>query len=122
MVIVHGIAIILFSMLVMLEILSKRFHDWLDRTPQYELTSEEKAIWYSIQEKATKGYDEFCEECRKDEKYWGWPWVSPGLTKEEQELVRKIHEYFYPGDYIVDPIGVSQADYLWYKEIKHKVK
>lgn len=47
--------------------------------------------------------------------------MSPYLTKEEQKLLDKIHEYYYPGDYIICPIGAAQADYVWFSDIKHKV-
>lgn len=87
------------------------------------LSSEEAILWDSITKKASKGYYEFCEQCKKDDNYnVSWPWMSPYLTKEEDELITKIHEYFYPYDYIVDPISASQAAYAWYDEIRHKVK
>jgi len=120
-IIIHGIAILIFSILTLLQNINAKFCAWLDRTSKYKLSKDETRIWNSIQIKAAKGYDEFCEECIKDKNYWGWPWVSPGLIKEEQELIRKIHEYFYPGDYIVDPIGCAQADYAWYSDIKNKI-
>lgn len=105
-----------------------KFSTWLDTSiqnnfkPLYVLNEEEAKLWDSITEKANGGYNEFCEECKKDDEYMGWPWMSPRLTKEEDDLITKIHEYYYPGDYIVDPIGASQASYAWYDEIQHKVK
>lgn len=48
--------------------------------------------------------------------------MSPYLTKEEQKLIDKIHEYYYLGDYIICHIGAAQADYVWFSDIKHKVK
>lgn len=82
---------------------------------------EEKAMWDNIVKKAKRGFQEFWEECEKDPDYMSWPWMSPCLTKEESELLNKIHEYFYPGDYIVDPIGCAQADYAWYEDVKDRI-
>ena len=87
----------------------------------YTLKGNEIELWTSIVRKAKEGYNEFIEECKKDDKYYGWPWMSPHLTTDERALIDKIHEYFYPGDYIVDPIGGAQADYAWYDDIKNKV-
>lgn len=123
-IIIHGIAIGLFSIIVLLDNTNDKFSNWLDikaKTRKYKLTSEEAILWDSIQQKAVQGYNEFVDECKKDDKYYGWPWMSPNLITEERTLVDKIHEYFYPGDYIADPIGVAQADYAWYSDIKNKV-
>lgn len=121
---VHSFAILCFSVLVIADNTSNKFSEWLDRNiidkSSYILSPEEAILWDSIQQKAIQGYNEFCEECEKDENYMGWPWMSPCLTREEDELVTKIHEYFYPGDYIVDPISASQAAYAWYNDIKNK--
>lgn len=87
---------------------------------KYILNDEERKLWYSIITKARSGYWEWLS---KDDRYDSMgPWMSPHLTKEEQKLIDKIHEYYYPGDYIVDPIGAAQADYTWYSDIKSKVK
>lgn len=51
----------------------------------------------------------------------GWPWMSPGLTKEESEFIETLHNKFFELDYIVDPIGCSQADYMWYKDVKNRI-
>ena len=51
----------------------------------------------------------------------GWPWMSPGLTKEESEFIEKLHYKFFGNDYIVDPIGCAQADYMWYEDIKDRI-
>lgn len=83
--------------------------------------NEEKTMWNNIVKKAECGYQEFWRECEKDPNYMSWPWMSPGLTKEESELLDKIHEYFYPGDYIVDPICASQANYMWYEDVKNRI-
>lgn len=123
---VHLCAIACFSIIIIIDNVCKSFNKWLN-TPikdksVYQLTDKEGILWDSITKKADKGYSEFCEECKKDNHYMGWPWVSPYLTTEENNLLNKIHEYFYPGDYIVDPISARQADYIWYEDIKYKVK
>lgn len=121
---VHSFAILCFSALVITDNASNKFSQWLDtpiKDQKYKLTSEEAILWDSIQQKAVQGYNEFCEECEKDENYMGWPWMSPNVTREEDELITKIHEHFYPDDCIVDPISVSQAAYAWYDETKNKV-
>lgn len=122
---VHSFAILCFSVLVIADNTSNKFSEWLDRNiidkSSYILSPEEAILWDSIQQKAIQGYNEFCEECEKDENYMGWPWMSPNVTREEDELITKIHEYFYPGDYIVDPISASQAAYARYDETKNKV-
>lgn len=123
-IIINGIAIGLFSILVLCDNLNKKFSKWLDapiKESKYKLTMVEAILWDSIQQKAMQGYNEFCKECKKDDNYMGWPWMKPALSKDERDLVNKIHEYFYPDDYIVDPIGVAQADYAWYEDIKNKV-
>ena len=51
---------------------------------------EEKAMWDNIVKKAKRGYKEFWRECEKDINYMGWPWMSPGLTKEESEFIEKL--------------------------------
>ena len=83
--------------------------------------SEEKLMWNSIVKKAERGYQEFWKECEKDRNYMGWPWMSPGLTKEESEFIETLHNKFFGLDYIVDPISCSQADYMWYKDVKNRI-
>lgn len=87
---------------------------------KYILNDEEKKLWDSISNKAQNGYREW--DAKEDKYNYMGAWMSPHLTKEEQKLIDKIHEYYYPGDYIVDPIGAAQADYVWYSDIKDKVK
>ena len=87
----------------------------------YTLKDEEKGLWNSIVEKAERGYQEFWEECEKDPNYMSWPWMSSGLTKEESEFLETLHYKFFGLDYIVDPIGCAQADYMWYKDIKDRI-
>ena len=87
---------------------------------KYILNNEEKKLWGSIINKAQSGYQEWNT---KEDKYdYLIPWMSSYLTKEEQKLIDKIHEYYYTGDYIICPIGAAQADYVWFSDIKNKVK
>lgn len=87
---------------------------------KYILNNEEKNLWSSIINKAQSGYHEW--NTKEDNYDYLSPWMSPHLTKEEQNLIDKIHEYYYPGDYIIWPIGGAQADYVWYSDIKNNVK
>lgn len=90
------------------------------KNKKYILNNEEKKLWDSIINKAQCGYHEWNT---KEDKYdYLSPWMSPHLTKEEQNLINKIHEYYYPGDYIICPTGAAQADYVWFSDIKSKVK
>lgn len=82
---------------------------------------EEKLMWNSIVKKAERGYQEFWKECEKDRNYMGWPWMSPGLTKEESEFIENLHNKFFGIDYIVDPVVCSQADYMWYEDVKNRI-
>lgn len=82
---------------------------------------EEKIMWDNIVKKAERGYQEFWKECEKDRNYMGWPWMSPGLTKEESEFIEMLHNKFFGLDYIVDPIGCAQADYAWYEDVKNRI-
>ena len=87
---------------------------------KYILNNEDKKLWGSIINKAQSGYQEW--NAKEDKYDYLCSWMSPYLTKEERKLLDKIHEYYYPGDYIIWPIGAAQADYVWYSDIKHKVK
>lgn len=123
-IVVHSFFIIAFSIIVLLDNTNKKFSNWLNqsvsKSSTYKLSTEEVILWESIQQKAQNGFIEYNSKDNKED-YMGC-WMSPHLTKEESELLDKIHEYFYPGDYIVDPIGASQANYIWYSDIKNKVK
>lgn len=83
--------------------------------------SEEKSMWDNIVKKAERGCQEFLEECEKDPDYMSWPWMSPHLTKEEREFIENLHYKFFGLDYIVDPIGCAQADYMWYEDVKDRI-
>lgn len=90
------------------------------KNKKYILNNEEKKLWDSIINKAQCGYHEW--NIKEDKYDYLSPWMSPHLTKEEQNLIDKIHEYYYPGDYIICPTGAAQADYVWFSDIKSKVK
>lgn len=90
------------------------------KNKKYILNNEEKKLWDSIINKAQSGYHEW--NAKEDKYDYLSPWMSPHLTKEEQNLIDKIHEYYYPGDYIICPTGAAQADYVWFSDIKNKVK
>ena len=90
------------------------------KNKKYILNNEEKTLWDSIINKAQCGYHEW--NAKEDKYDYLSPWMSPHLTKEEQNLIDKIHEYYYPGDYIICPTGAAQADYVWFLDIKNKVK
>lgn len=116
---VHGFFIIAFSIIVLLDNNNQKFSNWLDqsvsKSTKYKLSIKEAILWKSIEQKAQNGFGEY------NFKDYMCCWVTPKLTKEESELLDKIHEYFYPGNYIIDPVGAAQADYIWYEDIKNKV-
>ena len=122
-IVIHSFFIIAFGIIVLLDNTNTKFSNWLNqsvnKSTKYKLSIEEAILWKSIQQKAQNGFVEYDSKDDK-ENYMGC-WVSPKLTKEESELLDKIHEYFYPGDYIVDPVGAAQADYIWYEDIKDKI-
>ena len=122
-IVVHSFFIIVFGIIVLLDNTNKKFSNWLDqsvnKSTKYKLSIEETILWKSIQQKAQNGFVEY--NSKDDKENCMGCWVSPKLTKEESELLDKIHEYFYPGDYIVDPVGASQANYIWYEDVKDKV-
>lgn len=123
-ILVHGFFIISFGIIVLFDNINKKFSDWLNqsvsKSTKYNLSIEEGILWKSIQQKAQNGFVEYNSKDDK-ENYMGC-WMSPHLTKEESKLLDKIHEYFYPGDYIAEPVGATQANYMWYEDIKDKVK
>lgn len=116
---VIGSSITIFLCIVVLSIYYFRIN-YKKRIIDYKLSKEELVLWESIEKKAVAGCIEYNKKDPK-EGYMG-AWMSPALTPEEIRLIDKIHEYYYPGDYIVDPIGSAQANYVWYEDIKYKVK
>ena len=88
---------------------------------KYILNNEEKKLWGSIINKAQSGYHEW--NAKEDKYDYLSPWMSPHLTKEEQNLIDKIHEYFYGEHwYITMPISASQCYYQMFYDIKDKIK
>lgn len=122
-IVVHGLFIIVFSIIVLFDNTNQKFSNWLNKSVNksstYNLSIKETILWKSIQQKAQNGFVEY--NSKNDKEDCMGCWMSPHLTKEEHKLLDKIHEYFYPGDYIVDSVGGGQADYMWYKDIKDKV-
>ena len=97
--------------------------NWLKKlfNTKYKLNIDETILWNSIISKAKQGYEEYIK------KYPNWhdnlcpPWIKD-YTKEEYDLVYKIHEYFYPGWYSSWPISGAQVMYEMYENIKDKIK
>ena len=110
----------IFMCFIFISIQKGEIQMYFRKNKKYILNNEEKKLWDSIINKAQCGYHEWNT---KEDKYdYLSPWMSPHLTKEEQNLIDKIHEYYYPGDYIIFPTGAAQADYVWFLDIKNKVK
>lgn len=85
----------------------------------YKLTPEERLLWNSLVQKANNGYVEWWSQTQGDD-ICG-PWIKD-YTKEENDLLNKIHEYFYGiGWYVATPISTSQVNYVMYEDVKNKV-
>jgi len=85
----------------------------------YKLTPEERLLLDSLVQKANIGYNEWWDQTQGDD-ICG-PWIKD-YTKEENDLLDKIHEYFYgTGWYIATPISTSQVNYVMYEDVKDKV-
>lgn len=124
---IGGIILIILEILWMIymwlfpfEHLDERFILWVHSFGKYKLTDDEKILLESINVKAKLGYDEWYE-CTKGDDLCG-PWIKD-YTEEENDLLDKIHKYFY-GDnwYVVMPISGAQVNYVKYEDIKNKVK
>ena len=86
----------------------------------YKINDEERPIWNSIVIKANNGYTEFCNQY-DDTDICVCPWTQE-LSTEEYKLLNKIHEKCIgEGWYIIDPLGVSQINYIMYDDVKDKV-
>lgn len=93
---------------------------WWKSLFKYKLTDEEKLIWNSIVIKECEGYKEWLEKTKGDD-ICG-PWIKD-ITKEEVELIDKIHEHFYGEDWwIAVPISTAQVCSVMLDDIKNKVK
>ena len=57
---------------------------------KYILNNEEKKLWDSIINKAQSGYHEW--NAKEDKYDYLSPWMSPHLTKEEQNIIDKISQ------------------------------
>ena len=87
----------------------------------YKLSSDEKILWDSIIQKAEDGYNEYKKEYPNCYDNIIGPWIKD-YTKEEYNLIDKIHDYFYPGWYSCSGGGCAQVLFEMYEDIKDKVK
>lgn len=95
-------------------------HYWFKSNHKYKLNDNEKKLWCSIISKANVGYKEWFEHTHGDDLCG--PWIKD-CTEEEEELIEKIHEYFYGEDwYVVMPLSYAQINYVMYYDIKDKLK
>jgi len=97
-----------------------RIKFWLKTKLKYKLTNDEKILWNNIIQKAQVGYNEWCDVTKGND-ICG-PWIKD-YTEEENNLLDKIHKYFYgDGWYVSMPISCGQVNYVMYEDIKNKVK
>jgi len=118
--IILNILWIIYMWLFPFEHLGERFKLWIHSFNKYKLTDDEKPLWESIKVKAKLGYDDWFAKTKGDDLCG--PWIKD-YTQEENDLLDKIHKYFYGDDwYVVMPISGAQVNYIKYVEIKNKVK
>lgn len=97
-----------------------RIKFWLKTKLKYKLTNDEKILWNSIIQKAQVGYNEWWDVTKGND-ICG-PWIKD-YTEEENNLLDKIHKYFYGDEWYVSmPISCGQVNYVMYEDIKNKVK
>ena len=101
------------------------WHDikfWWKTKLKYKLSPEEKLLWDSLCNKAYNAYTEY----RKKYPTWETNLCPPGIldyTPEEDELLDKIHKYFYgDGWYTSISISGAQVNYVKWVDIRNKVK
>lgn len=93
---------------------------WYKTKLKYKLSLEERILWDSIIQKAKLGYDEWLSITQGND-ICG-PWIKD-YTKEENDLLDKIHEYFYGNCWYVSmPISCAQVNYIMYDDVKDKVR
>lgn len=116
------------SILLALEIIAmiylwvdfKEIKFWYRSKKGYKLEPNERSLWNSLIYKANKGYCEWWRKTKGDDLCG--PWIMD-YTPEENNLLEKIHRYFYGNDwYIVMPISGAQVNYVMYDDVKDKVK
>jgi len=88
---------------------------------KYKLSEEEIPLWNSLTNKAYQAYTEHVMRYPK----WYDNICPPGIlnyTSEENNLLEKIHKYFYGDDwYISMPISGAQVNYIMWEDVKDKV-
>ena len=85
----------------------------------YTLNDHEKELWDSIEKKAKIGYDEWFAKTKGDDLCG--PWIKD-YTKEENDLIDKIHHQLYGEDWwIAMPIHTAQVNYVMYEDIKDRL-
>ena len=93
---------------------------WIKTKLKYKLINDERILWNNIIQKAQAGYNEWLYVTNGDD-ICG-PWIKD-YTEEENNLLDKIHKYFYgDGWYVSMPISCAQVNYVMYEDIKNKVK
>lgn len=86
---------------------------------KYKLNKDEQILWESIVNKAELGYNEWYEKTKGDDMCG--PWIN--TTKEENDLLDKIHKYYYGDNWWVSfPISTAQVNFIIYEDIKNKIK
>ena len=126
-VLIGGIIIIVLDILWMIymwlfpfEHLGERFKLWVRSFRKYKLTDDEKLLWESLKVKAKLGYNEWLARTKGDDLCG--PWIKD-YTQEENDLLDKIHKYFYGDDwYVVMPISGAQVNYIMFNDIMDKIR
>jgi hypothetical protein len=93
---------------------------WWKTKFKYKLNINEKLLWDSLIQKAQLGYDEWLNVTKGND-FCG-PWIK-NYTEDENNLLDKIHKYFYGDDWYVSmPISGAQVNYIMLQDLKDKVK
>ena len=117
------------SIILMIIEISAMFYLWFDwddikfwykKKHGYKLESHERQLWDNLIYKANKGYVEWFVQTQGNDMCG--PWILD-YTPEENDLLEKIHRYFYGDDwYIAMPISGAQVNYVMYDDVKDKVR
>lgn len=112
---IHEVIYIIVSILLVIPY--KNIKEYIKFKQSYVLNNEERPLWNNIQQKAINGWIEYCKQTEVSN-----PWTQP-LSKEEYELLDKIHAKYYGEDwYITDSLGGTQCTYIMFKDIEDKVR
>ena len=99
-----------------------RIKFWWKTKLKYKLSPEEKSLWESLCNKAYNAYTEY----RKKYPTWETNLCPPGIldyTPEEDELLDKIHKYFYGDDWYTSiSMCGAQVNYIKWVDVRNKVK